>query len=123
MRRIARVLRRDRVNARTEHRRALRRVGGVHHEVAEDVVRGLLQHGVYLGVGRNRTDETVCAEAGMIIRKRKGDAVKKGDLVMDVYGRDEASLSPALALLGEAVRYSPAKPGASPLILKEITAL
>ena len=79
--------------------------------------------GVYLGVGRNRTDEAVCPEAGMIIRKRKGDAVKKGDLIMDIYGKDAASLSPAIGLLDEAVRYSAEKPGAGALILKEITAL
>ena len=79
--------------------------------------------GVYLGVGRNRTDEAVCPEAGMILRRHRGDAVKKGDLVMDVYGKDEASLTPALALLGEAVSYSAAKPEKRTLILKEITAV
>ena len=79
--------------------------------------------GVYLGVGRNRTDEAVCPEAGMIIRKRKGDAVKKGDLIMDIYGKDAASLESALGLLDEAVRYSSEKPRAGALILKEITAL
>jgi pyrimidine-nucleoside phosphorylase len=79
--------------------------------------------GVYLGVGRNRTDEAVCAEAGMIIRKRKGDAVKAGDVIMDVYGKDEASLAPALTLLGEAVSYGKTQPAKDKLILKEITAL
>lgn len=79
--------------------------------------------GVYLGVGRNRTDEAVCAEAGMILRRHRGDAVKKGDLIMDVYGKDPASLEGALALLGEAVTYSAERPATRPLILKEITAL
>ncbi len=79
--------------------------------------------GVYLGVGRNRTDEAVCPEAGMIVRKRKGDAVKKGELIMDVYGKDETSLGPALSLVAEAVRYSAAKPASGPLVIKEITAL
>lgn len=79
--------------------------------------------GVYLGVGRNRTDEAVCPEAGIVIRKRRGDAVRKGDVVMDVYGKDDASLSPALDLLAEAVRVSDRKPAETKLILKEITAI
>jgi NDP-sugar pyrophosphorylase family protein len=79
--------------------------------------------GVYLGVGRNRTDEAVCPEAGMIVRKRKGDAVKKGELIMDVYGKDESSLAPALALLEEATRYAGKRPESGPLVIKEITAL
>jgi len=79
--------------------------------------------GVHLGVGRNRTDEAVCAEAGMEIHRRRGDGVKKGDLVMEVWGRDEASLEPALGLLGEALSLGPEKPDPTPLVLGEITAV
>jgi pyrimidine-nucleoside phosphorylase len=79
--------------------------------------------GVYLGVGRNRTDEAVCPEAGMILHKHRGDSVRKGDLIMDVYGRDEASLTPAIGLLEKAVTYSAEKPQGQPLIYKEISAI
>lgn len=48
---------------------------------------------VYLGVGRNKTDDAVCPDAGFIIHKKTGDFVKKGDLILDVYGKDEASLN------------------------------
>ncbi len=85
--------------------------------------------GVYLGVGRNRTDEGVCPEAGMILAKHPGDTVKKGDIIMEVFGKDDASLGSALDLLGQATTISDGNatdgPRANPenIILKEITAL
>ena len=42
--------------------------------------------GVNLGVGRNKTTDPVCPDAGVEILKHKGDSVKKGDLIMRVYG-------------------------------------
>jgi len=111
----------DRGKRRSPHHGELRAASDGYIAGIEAFKTGLA--GVYLGVGRNRTDEAVCAEAGMIIRRRKGDAVKKGELVMDVYGRDDASLAPALALLAEAVTYSNKKPETDTLIYKEITAL
>lgn len=80
--------------------------------------------GVYLGVGRNRTEDSVCPEAGMILSKVAGDPVREGDPLMEVFAKDEASLEPALALLRKAVAISDVKPQArGPLIIKEITAL
>lgn len=114
-------LKADRGVRRSPHHAELRATMDGYISTIEAFKTGLA--GVYLGVGRNRTDEAVCAEAGMIIHQHKGDLVKKGDLIMDVYGRDEASLSPALALLNEALQYSTVKPEATPLLYKEITAL
>lgn len=111
----------DRGVRRSPHHAELRASADGYIETIEAFKTGLA--GVYLGVGRNRTDEAVCPEAGMIIRKHKGDAVKKGDLLMDVYGKDDASLAPALSLLAEAVRVGPEKTPQGALIIKEITAL
>jgi pyrimidine-nucleoside phosphorylase len=111
----------DRGKRRSPHHAELRAASDGYIAGIDAFKTGLA--GVYLGVGRNRTDEAVCAEAGMILRKHRGDAVKKGELIMDVYGKDAASLSPALALLGEAVSYSAAQPEKRTLILKEITAV
>lgn len=79
--------------------------------------------GVHLGVGRNRTDEAVCPEAGILLRHRRGDRVEKGTVIMDLYGRDEAGLGSAAALLEKAVRYGNRAPEAEPLILGEVTEL
>jgi pyrimidine-nucleoside phosphorylase len=76
--------------------------------------------GVILGVGRSKTTDAVHPDAGMILRAVSGDRVKKGDVIMEVFGKDETCLAPALALLDESIVYSEEKPKAEPLIYKEI---
>ncbi len=76
--------------------------------------------GVYLGVGRNKSDDPVCADAGIILSKRTGDFVRKGELIMDIYGKDEECLSPSLKKLTEAVSYSDEKIKTNELIYKII---
>ena len=78
--------------------------------------------GVHLGVGRNTTDDEVSPDVGFIFERKKGDSVKKGDLVARVYGKDEASLSAAMKLAAEALSVSPEPPPSSTLILEELTA-
>ena len=77
--------------------------------------------GVYLGVGRNKSDEKVCPDAGFIVHKKTGDFVKKGELILDVYGKDQACLEPAVKIIKEeAISWSDTKPAISTLIRKEI---
>ena len=77
--------------------------------------------GVNLGVGRNKTTDAVCPDAGMILHKHAGDAVKKGDVIMDVYGKDAACLPAASDIIKTAVRYESGKPAIQPLVFKEIS--
>ncbi len=79
--------------------------------------------GCSLGVGRNRTDEDVCPDAGMILRKISGDKVCKGDVIMEVYGKDEKCFDFAMPILNSAVTYSdtPDSRLHNPLVLKTIT--
>ena len=76
--------------------------------------------GVDLGVGRNKTTDDVCADAGFILHATSGSAVHEGDIIMDVYGKDDACLAPACARLEKAIMYSDEKPRMAPLICKEI---
>ncbi|UTC61922.1 thymidine phosphorylase [Treponema sp. OMZ 787] len=76
--------------------------------------------GVNLGVGRNKTTDPVCPDAGVEILKHKGDPVKKGDLIMRVYGKDSASVSASIPLLKNAVAYSDKAPQKDKLIFKII---
>jgi pyrimidine-nucleoside phosphorylase len=76
--------------------------------------------GVGLGVGRNRTGETVSPTAGIQFHRKRGAAVQKGDPVMTVWGKDSGSLEAALPRLAEAVEYSETAPAKRTLILKEI---
>lgn len=75
--------------------------------------------GVYLGVGRNKTTDKVCAEAGIILHAKTGDEVKKGERLMEIFGKDEECLSPAKQILEEAVSYSDEKITCPPLILRK----
>lgn len=76
--------------------------------------------GVALGVGRTKTTDPVCPDAGMILFKKTGDLVKKGEPLMEVYGKDENSLSESKTILSKAVTYSAEKPETNPLIYKII---
>lgn len=76
--------------------------------------------GVALGVGRNKTSDPVCGDAGIILHKTSGSYVNKGDVIMEIFGKDEASLEPAKKQLEEAVAYSDAQPERKPLVYKII---
>jgi pyrimidine-nucleoside phosphorylase len=76
--------------------------------------------GVDLGVGRSRTTDSVCPDAGLILHAKTGSLVKKGDAVMEVYGKNAACLVPACARLEQAVSYTTDKPEDKPLIYSEI---
>lgn len=75
---------------------------------------------VSLGVGRNKTSDSVCAEAGIILHKKEGDFVQKGEMLMEVYGRDDDAVKKALPSLDKAIGYVQEKPLEMPLILKII---
>jgi pyrimidine-nucleoside phosphorylase len=78
--------------------------------------------GVYLGVGRNRTEDNVSPTAGFIFERKRGDLVKKGDRIAIAYGKDEESLDPAMVLARKAVSISKEAPQPLSLVIEEITA-
>lgn len=67
---------------------------------------GLGIAGVGLGVGRSKTTDAVCPDAGMILHKIEGNQVHKGDLIMEVFGKNEECLSPACELIKKALKYN-----------------
>ena len=76
--------------------------------------------GVTLGVGRSKTTDSVCADAGMELCAVSGTSVAAGDLIMDVYGKDNECLLDAQKQLEEAITYFDAAPETRPLVFKEI---
>ncbi len=76
--------------------------------------------GVSLGVGRNRTEESVSGGAGFILKKRQGDFVKCGEEIMQVYGKDDACFKDALPQLEASISYSDTEPEKPALIYKTI---
>ncbi len=76
--------------------------------------------GISLGVGRNRTEDSVCPDAGFILLKKQGDRVCRGEEIMEVFGKDDACFEDALPVLRSAIDYSDNEPEKNPLIYKEI---
>lgn len=77
--------------------------------------------GVVLGVGRNKSDDKVCADSGFILHKKTGDFVKKGELILDIFGKDNQCIPTALRILEEeAIFYLDEKPEQNELIYKII---
>ncbi len=79
--------------------------------------------GVYLGVGRDKTTDAVHPDVGLILQKKTGAAVVAGELLAQVYGKDQAALEAARPFIASAYSISNAPPSVRPLILKEISAL
>ncbi|MDR1399576.1 MAG: thymidine phosphorylase [Treponema sp.] len=75
---------------------------------------------VILGVGRNRASDTVSPLAGVQLHKKGRDMVHKGDLLMTVWGKDEAALATAIPQLEAAIEYAPTPPAKRTLVLKEL---
>ncbi|MDR1444129.1 MAG: thymidine phosphorylase [Treponema sp.] len=76
--------------------------------------------GIGLGVGRNRSEDPVSPQAGVQFHKKAGAPVRRGDLLMTVWGKDREGLKAAVPLIEQAVEYSAAKPLPEQLVMKEI---
>jgi pyrimidine-nucleoside phosphorylase len=74
-----------------------------------------------LGVGRNRTEDAVSPVAGVELHKKGGDAVRRGEIIMTVWGKDEAGLAAAMPQLESAVEYADAPVEKRHLVLQELS--
>ena len=68
--------------------------------------RGLGEAAGLLGAGRIRKDDVVDPAVGFIVKKRIGDSVKKGDVLIDVYANDESRIMQALPQLEKCMLVS-----------------
>jgi len=64
------------------------------------------QSGVVLGVGRNKTEDTVDSEAGFIFNYKNGAKVNKGQQLVTLYASDEAKLAASVQLAEQAFSFS-----------------
>jgi pyrimidine-nucleoside phosphorylase len=76
---------------------------------------------VTLGVGRNKTSDNVCADAGIIIKAKNGSKVNKNDDILEVFAKDEKSLETGAEQLKKAITYSSTELKKNPLIYKKIS--
>ncbi len=75
-----------------------------------------------LGVGRNRAGDPVAPHTGLHFIKKRGDAVGAGDLVCEIFARDEGEGEKALAFMEALLQVGEQQPGRRPLILGEMGA-
>ena len=64
---------------------------------------------VKLGVGREKKTDSVFSNAGVELIKTCGEEVKRGDVIMILYGKDSTSLEEASFLMKNAFKFSPNK--------------
>ncbi len=72
-----------------------------------------------LGAGRTTKEDVVDAAAGILLRKKMGDPVSAGDVLMTLYYNDDARLAEALSHARAAAEVGE-KPPARPLILEVV---
>ena len=75
---------------------------------------------VKLGVGREKKNDSVFANAGIEFKKICTEEVKKGDVIMVLYGKDSASLEQATFLMENAFKFSSNKVKERPIIYETI---
>ena len=75
---------------------------------------------VILGAGREKKDDTIDMSAGIILNKKTGDKVNKGNVIATLYSCNEKSFSPSEEMFLSALEFSDTKPEDEPLIYKII---
>ncbi|SFT81925.1 pyrimidine-nucleoside phosphorylase [Selenomonas sp. GACV-9] len=75
---------------------------------------------VILGAGRETKDSDIDFSAGLVLHKKYGDAVKKGDSLVTLYTSKEESLKGAERLYREAVVIGDTQPEKEPLVYARV---
>lgn len=75
---------------------------------------------VILGAGREKLDDTIDYSAGIIISKKTGDRVEKGDLIATLYSNDAEKLCQAKKLFEKSFTITNEMPTLKPLIIKTV---
>ena len=71
---------------------------------------------VILGAGREKKDDIIDMTAGIILNKKTGDKIKKGDIIATLYTNNKNSLKSSKEKFIKAVEFSDEKPICIPLI-------
>lgn len=75
---------------------------------------------VVLGAGREKKDDIIDMTAGIILNKKTGDIIKKGDIIATLYTNNETSLKSAKEKFISAIEFSNEKPKEIPLIYEVV---
>jgi thymidine phosphorylase len=75
-----------------------------------------------LGAGRSRKEDSVSATAGILCLAKEGDAVEKGEPVLELHVDDPGRVPAALDALDAAIEIGPEPPETAPLVLDVLRA-
>ena len=69
-----------------------------------------------LGAGRATKEDTIDPAVGLVMHKRVGDAIQKGEAICTLYVNDETNLDDAMETMLEAVNIGPKPDRVSPMV-------
>ena len=75
---------------------------------------------VILGAGREKKEDTIDMSAGLILNKKTGDKVTKGDTIATLYSCNKNSFEGAKKQFLDALEFSESEPTKEPLIYKVV---
>lgn len=73
------------------------------------------------GAGRSRKEDVIDSAAGLIMQKRVGDNVEKGEILSELHVNNQAKFQEAADKLRSAIKISKTKPKSRPLVLGTVT--
>ncbi|HKB15261.1 MAG TPA: thymidine phosphorylase [Planctomycetota bacterium] len=73
-----------------------------------------------LGAGRRRVEDRIDPAAGIVLRKKLGDRVEKGEPLLEFRHAEDTPLEEARAFVSRAYRFGSAPPPARPIVLGRI---
>ncbi len=76
---------------------------------------------VVLGAGRVNKEDSIDYTAGIILHKKAGDSVSKGDVIAELFTSSKETLKAAEKIFNDALSFSKEKPCRKPLIYKVIS--
>ncbi len=92
--------------AKTVHEYRADASGYITHIDAESIGRASLE----LGAGRKTKDDTIDLSAGIVLTKKTGDTVERGEVIAYLHTNDSARLDAALGVLASAYTFGCEKP-------------
>jgi len=78
--------------------------------------------GIMIGAGRTKVDDIIDPKAGILLRKKAGDAVVQGETVATLFTDNEATLVAASERVARGFSYGDAAPVFGPLVISRVTA-
>lgn len=74
-----------------------------------------------LGAGRETKDDVIDYSAGIVLKKKTGDKVSKGDVLAVLYGNKEEKMQPAEEQFIKALKIEAQQPEKEKLIYARVT--